>query len=92
MNFDESMAKYGNDKPDLRFGLEHVVLTDLIRQHGAAGGVPMMFEAVEQGGIVKAMVVPADKPMSRAESDKLEDFAKQNGRQGPRARQGGRGR
>ncbi len=82
MNFDESMAKYGNDKPDLRFGLEHIVLTDVIRQHGAAGGVPMMWEAVEQGGIVKAMVIPADKPMSRAESDKLEDFARQNGAKG----------
>ena len=82
MDFYESMAKYGNDKPDLRFGLEHIVLTDLIRQHGAGGGVPMMFEAVEQGGIVKAMVVPADKPMSRAESDKLEEFAKQNGAKG----------
>ncbi|HEX5747833.1 MAG TPA: aspartate--tRNA ligase [Archangium sp.] len=82
MDFYESMAKYGNDKPDLRFGLEHIVLTGLIKQHGAAGGVPMMFEAVEQGGIVKAMVVPADKPMSRAESDKLEEFAKQNGAKG----------
>ncbi|MFY0521764.1 aspartate--tRNA ligase [Archangium gephyra] len=82
MDFYESMAKYGNDKPDLRFGLEHIVLTDLIKQHGAAGGVPMMFEAVEQGGIVKAMVVPAEKPMSRAESDKLEEFAKQNGAKG----------
>jgi aspartyl-tRNA synthetase len=82
MDFYESMAKYGNDKPDLRFGLEHIVLTDLIKQHGAAGGVPMMSEAVEQGGIVKAMVVPAEKPMSRAESDKLEEFAKQNGAKG----------
>ncbi|HYO57509.1 aspartate--tRNA ligase [Archangium sp.] len=82
MNFDESMAKYGNDKPDLRFGLEHVVLTDLIRQHGAEGGVPMMWEAVEQGGIVKAMVIPADKPMSRTDTEKLEEFAKQNGAKG----------
>ncbi|ATB40665.1 aspartate--tRNA ligase [Cystobacter fuscus] len=82
MDFDESMAKYGNDKPDLRFGLEHVVLTDLIRQHGAAGGVPMIWEAVEQGGIVKAMVIPGDKPLSRAESDKLEEFARQNGAKG----------
>ncbi|OJT20185.1 aspartate--tRNA ligase [Archangium sp. Cb G35] len=82
MDFYESMAKYGNDKPDLRFGLEHIVLTDLIKEHGAGGGVPMMSEAVEQGGIVKAMVVPADKPMSRAESDKLEEFAKQNGAKG----------
>jgi len=82
MDFDESMAKYGNDKPDLRFGLEHVLLTDLIRQHGAEGGVPMIWDAVVQGGIVKAMVVPGDKPMSRAESDKLEEFAKQNGAKG----------
>src|SRR5499433_159663 len=59
MPFDESMAKYGNDKPDLRFGLEHVVLTDIVTAHGGEGGVPMLLEAVQQGGIVKAMVVPA---------------------------------
>jgi aspartyl-tRNA synthetase len=82
MDFDESMAKYGNDKPDLRFGLEHIVLTDLIRQHGEAGGVPLMWEAVQHKGIVKAMVIPADKPLSRAESDKLEEFAKQAGARG----------
>ncbi len=82
MDFYESMAKYGNDKPDLRFGLEHVVLTDLIREHGEGGGVPMLWEAVQAKGIVKAMVVPADKPLSRAETDKLEDFAKQNGARG----------
>ncbi|RKH13108.1 aspartate--tRNA ligase [Corallococcus sp. CA053C] len=82
MDFYESMAKYGNDKPDLRFGLEHTVLTDLIREHGAAGGVPMMWDAVQEKGIVKAMVVPAEKALSRAESDKLEDFAKQAGARG----------
>jgi aspartyl-tRNA synthetase len=82
MDFDESMAKYGNDKPDLRFGLEHVVLTEVVRAHGAQGGVPMMWEAVEKGGIVKAMVVPAEKALSRAESDKLEDFVKESGAKG----------
>jgi aspartyl-tRNA synthetase len=82
MDFYESMDKYGNDKPDLRFGLEHIVLTDLIREHGEAGGVPLMYEAVQHKGIVKAMVIPADKPLSRAESDKLEEFAKQAGARG----------
>ncbi|HYV47517.1 MAG TPA: aspartate--tRNA ligase [Myxococcaceae bacterium] len=82
MDFDESMARYGNDKPDLRFGLEHVVLTDIVRSHGEKGGVPMMWEAVEKGGIVKAMVVPAEKALSRAESDKLEDFVKESGAKG----------
>ncbi len=82
MDFYESMDKYGNDKPDLRFGLEHVVLTDLIQKHGAAGGVPMMHEAVEHKGIVKAMVIPADKALSRAESDKLEEYVKGMGARG----------
>jgi len=82
MPYDESMAKYGNDKPDLRFGLEHVVLTDLVKRHGAAGGVPMMTEAVERRGIVKALVVPAAKAPSRAESDKLEELVKGMGARG----------
>ncbi len=82
MDWAESMAKYGNDKPDLRFGLEHVVLTDLVRRHGEGGGVPMMSDAVAQGGIVKAMVLPADKALSRAETDKLEEYVKGMGAKG----------
>jgi aspartyl-tRNA synthetase len=82
MAFDESMAKYGNDKPDLRFGLEHVVLTDIVTAHGGEGGVPMLLEAVQQGGIVKGMVIPAAHPLSRAEADKLEEFAKGSGARG----------
>ena len=39
MAFEESMGKYGNDKPDLRFGLPHVDLTDVVVEHGG-GGVP----------------------------------------------------
>jgi aspartyl-tRNA synthetase len=80
--FDESMRRFGNDKPDLRFGLEHVELTEVVRSHGAAGGVPMLWEAVEEKGLVKAMVVPAAQALSRAESDKLEEFAKGSGARG----------
>jgi len=82
MPFDESMARYGNDKPDLRFGLEHVVLTDLVKRHGSSGGVPLLLEAVEKGGIIKAMVVPAAHPLSRAEADKLEEVARGSGARG----------
>jgi aspartyl-tRNA synthetase len=82
MDFDESMARYGNDKPDLRFGLEHTVLTDVLRKHGAEGGVPMMWDALQQGGIIKAMVIPADKALSRAESDKLEEYVRGMGSKG----------
>ena len=81
MPFDESMAKYGNDKPDLRFGMEHVVLTDLVRKH-QGGGVPLLGDAVAAGGIVKAMKVPASANLSRTEIDKLEEYVKGMGAKG----------
>jgi aspartyl-tRNA synthetase len=81
MPFDESMAKYGNDKPDLRFGMPHVVLTDLVKQH-QGGGVPMLADAVNGGGIVKALRLPADQALSRTEVDKLEEYVKGMGAKG----------
>jgi len=81
MPFDESMARYGNDKPDLRFEMPHVVLTDLVRQHGG-GGLPLLKDAVEQKGIVKALRLPASATLSRTEVDKLEEFVKGMGAKG----------
>ncbi len=92
MTFAESMRRFGNDKPDLRFGMEHTDLTELvIAQSG--GGVPLLAEIAERFAkgedrrdlpqhIVKAMVIPADggpnkKPLSRKELDELEGFVKQ---------------
>ncbi len=75
MEFDESMRRYGNDKPDLRFGLEHVELSELVRSH-AGGGLPMFAEAVEKGGIVKAIRVPAQYALSRKDQEELETFCK----------------
>ncbi len=81
MPFDESMQKYGNDKPDLRFDMPHTDLTALVKQHGG-GGVPMLKDAVETGGIVKAMRVPSALAFSRTEIDKLEEYVKGMGAKG----------
>jgi aspartyl-tRNA synthetase len=81
MPFAESMEKYGNDKPDLRFDMPHTDLTALVKQHGG-GGVPMMKDAVEAGGIVKAMRVPGAMSFSRTEIDKLEEYVKGMGAKG----------
>ena len=81
MPFAESMALYGNDKPDLRFDLPHVVLTDVVKAHGG-GGVPMLGDAVAAGGIVKAMRIPASANLSRTETDKLEEYVKGMGAKG----------
>jgi aspartyl-tRNA synthetase len=81
MTYDEAMRRYGSDKPDVRFGLEHVVLTDLVKKHDG-GGVPLFKQAIEGKGIVKAMVVPAESKLSRSEADKLEPEAKGVGAHG----------
>ncbi|MBK6684239.1 MAG: aspartate--tRNA ligase [Deltaproteobacteria bacterium] len=75
MSYDEAMRRFGSDKPDLRFGLEHVVLTEVVKAH-PNGGLPLFEQAVAQGGMVKAMVVPAAHQLSRTEVDKLEPEAK----------------
>ena len=94
MQFEESMSKYGNDKPDLRFALPHVDLTSVVVEHGG-GGVAMLAPIAEKFAsgqyrkdlpeeIVKAMVIPAKDAagLSRAELDKLEAFVKQMGSKG----------
>ncbi len=81
MPFDESMAKYGNDKPDLRFEMPHTVLTELVRQH-RGGGVPLLRDAVEANGIVKGLRLPASASFSRTEIDKLEEYARGMGAKG----------
>jgi aspartyl-tRNA synthetase len=81
MTYDEAMRRYGSDKPDIRFGLEHAVLTELVRRHDG-GGVPLFKQAVDARGIVKAMLVPADAKLSRSEVDKLDPEAKGVGAQG----------
>jgi aspartyl-tRNA synthetase len=80
--FAESMARYGNDKPDLRFGLEHTDLTDLIIEHGG-GGVSFWAEIADKfksgqyrrevpAEIVKALVIPASANLSRPQTEELE--------------------
>jgi aspartyl-tRNA synthetase len=92
MRFDDAMRDYGNDKPDLRFGMKHVDLTELVIEHGG-GGIPWFISIAEKfrsgayrrdlpAEIVKAMVVPASNPLSRAEGDKLEQFVKSMGAAG----------
>ncbi len=94
MPFEEAMGTYGNDKPDLRFGLPHAELTDLVVDHGG-GGVPFWKPIAEKfasgayrrdlpAEIVKVLRVPAElaSQLSRTEVDKLEDFVKGMGAKG----------
>jgi aspartyl-tRNA synthetase len=92
MDFDESMRRFGNDKPDLRFGLEHVDLTELIIQH-QGGGIDLFAAIADKylkeqyrrdlpAEIIKALVIPASANLSRTETDKLDKFVRQMGAEG----------
>ena len=83
MPFVDSMRDYGNDKPDLRFGMKHVDLTELVAK-AKGGGVAMWasFGDAPHGQIVKALKVPASANFSRSDTDKLEEIAKGMGAKG----------
>lgn len=70
LTWDEAMARFGSDKPDLRFGLELRDATEASRSCGFR-----VFEAAE---CVKGLCIPADKvgTLSRSQLDKLTDFVK----------------
>jgi aspartyl-tRNA synthetase len=78
LTYAESMARFGNDRPDLRFGLELQDVSDALRGTGfkAFAGV------LENGGEVKAIVVPGCAGYTRKQIDEVTDLAKQAGAKG----------
>lgn len=78
MSYNQAMHLYGSDKPDLRFALEHLTVTDIFRSSGFS-----VFEAVVEDGLNKAIFVPAHlKEFSRKEIDALVDVVKPYGGKG----------
>jgi aspartyl-tRNA synthetase len=78
MSYDEAMAKYGSDKPDLRLDLELAEITPDVK----SCGFQIFEKAVAAGGIVKALRVPDGDKLSRSVLDGLTDFAKPYGAKG----------
>ena len=78
MPYDEALAKYGSDKPDLRPGMPIHDIRELFRQ----SSFRVFREAVETGGTVRGFVVPGAARYSRSELDELVELAKQLGASG----------
>jgi aspartyl-tRNA synthetase len=68
--YDEAMARYGLDKPDLRFGLELKDLSDIVKD----SGFKVFATVVKNGGIVKALNAKGCVDFSRKEIDDLTEF------------------
>src|SRR5436190_13575195 len=75
MPYDEAIAKYGSDKPDLRFGLAIRDLSDVFR----TADFEKFKEIVVAGGVVRGFAVPGGNRYSRSQTDRLVDQAKQMG-------------
>ena len=79
MSFEEAVARYGSDKPDLRFDMELVDVT----QHAAESTFKVFAGAVERGGIVKGICVKgAAGDYSRKKIDALTKHAQEYGAKG----------
>ncbi|WP_417784850.1 aspartate--tRNA ligase [Tenacibaculum sp.] len=68
ITFDEAMRKYGNDKPDIRFGMEFVELNE-VAQHKD-------FKVFNDAELVVGIAVPGGASYTRKEIDKLIDWVK----------------
>lgn len=78
LTYDESMRRFGNDKPDLRFGLELIDLGDILSKTECG----VFKSALASGGQVKALRYPQGASLSRKEIDDLTVFAKNFGAKG----------
>jgi aspartyl-tRNA synthetase len=78
ITWDEAMNRYGSDKPDTRFGMELVDVSDVVK--GCGFGV--FTSALEAGGSVRGINVKGQAEMPRKKIDALVDFAKGYGAKG----------
>jgi len=78
LSYEESMRRYGSDKPDTRFGLEFVDLSDIAHE----SGFKVFADAVSSGGQVKAIRAPGCAGYSRKQIDELTEIAKRFGARG----------
>jgi len=77
MPYDEAMARYGTDRPDLRFGLEIHDLSDAL----AATEFKVFRSVLDSGGVVRGFNVgPRETP--RKELDELTEMAQRSGAKG----------
>ena len=77
-SYREVVELYGSDKPDLRFGMELVDVSDVF----AKSEFKVFKSALEAGGVIKCIVAPRSADMSRKEVDALTEVAKTFGAKG----------
>ena len=75
LEYTEAMSRWGIDKPDIRFGMEIVDLTDEVRECG----FKVFAENAKSGGVVKGLALKGGASYSRKQIDEITDLARQFG-------------
>lgn len=78
MTWQEAMDRFGSDKPDARFGMELVNVTEVVKDSEFA----VFKGAIENGGTVRGINAKGQGAMPRKKIDKLVSFAKDYGAKG----------
>jgi aspartyl-tRNA synthetase len=78
IEYKKAMDLYGSDRPDIRFGMELVDVSDLLR----SSTFNAFTKVIEEGGVVKAINVEKGASFSRKELDELNNRATDSGARG----------
>ncbi len=78
ITWQQAMDRYGSDKPDLRYDLPIVDVSDIV----ARSPFQVFSGAVERGGVVRGIRAPDGAGFTRRQIDELTDLAKANGARG----------
>ncbi len=78
LSYQEALERFGTDRPDIRFGLELVDISDI----AGKSAFKVFAENVAAGNPVKAICVPGAGRYSRKEVGELEEIAQANGAKG----------
>ncbi len=78
MTYEEAIARFGVDNPDLRFGLELVELSEIVKD----AGFKVFADVTAGGGIVKGLNAKGCARFSRKEIDDLTEFTRIYGAKG----------
>ena len=70
LTYADAISRYGKDNPDVRFGMELVDLTDIVKD----SGFKLFAEVAASGGIIKAIKVEQAAALSRKDLDGLKDY------------------
>jgi aspartyl-tRNA synthetase len=78
LTYQEAMARFGTDRPDIRFGMELTDVSDVV----AESEFRIFSSVVDGGGVVKGIRAPGCADYSRRQIDELETLAKDEGAKG----------